>query len=72
MVYFNNNPGTFDSQLWIKGSIGSMCNVLGFTFINLAIDTGKEIDLIFAWNLSQTLIVLIAESIISWTLPDWV
>jgi hypothetical protein len=44
----------------MKGAGGSMCNVLGFTFINLAIDTGKDIDLIFAWNLSQTFIVLVA------------
>ena len=49
-----------------------MCNVLGFTFIHLAIDTGKEIDLIFAWNLSQTLVVLVAESVLMWSIPDWV
>lgn len=71
LYFFNDNQDTFDSQIWIKGAVGSLCNVLGYTFIHLAIDTGKDLDLIFSWNLSQTVIVLVAYAFMTRQMPDW-
>jgi len=58
-------------MLWLKGFAGSACNLLGFSFFMLAIDTHKEVDLIFAWNLTTQVIVLVAVSVLTWTVPDW-
>jgi drug/metabolite transporter (DMT)-like permease len=71
LFYFNDHPEAIDTQIWLKGAVGSFCNVLGYTFIHLAIDTGKDIELIFSWNLSQTVIVMIAAAVIGRAMPDW-
>ena len=67
----SGNTEMFSMGLWVKGFVGSACNLLGFSFFILAIDTRKEIDLIFAWNLAQNILVLVVTSVLSWHLPDW-
>ena len=62
IIYFKLNPGTFNMDLWVKGFIGSMLNVLGCTFLNLALKYGENYGPMFALNMTQTVIVFLIYS----------
>lgn len=48
IVYFFQNPGIFEKDLFIAGTLGSGINVLGCLFMNTAVSTGNPLGPMFA------------------------